>query len=122
MKMLKNLYTATNGKKALGTVALMSVTGIAMATSTDSGSWDASLGVALGNIVDLINGPLGKIVILLALVWGVFQVVQTNWLQVFGAFLSAIVLVNAEEIVDQLFSAGVSTIQSVAPVVQNLPL
>ena len=58
------------------------------------------------------EGPLGQIVIILSFVWGIFRVLQQDWLQMFGAFLGGLVLINIGAIVDDIFGASTTAIEA----------
>jgi type IV secretory pathway VirB2 component (pilin) len=112
MSYLDSAIKMVNVKKALAMLGLLLVSGLAYA-STSSGSYP-ELQQALDDIVAIIEGPLGQIVIILAFVWGIFQVLQQDWIKVLGAFLSGIALINVNEIVAGIFGASVT--EMAAPV------
>lgn len=106
MNYIQVAFESFNMKKALTMLGLLLVSGLAFA-SASSGAYP-ELQQALDDIVEIIEGPLGQIVIILAFVWGIFQVLQQDWIKVLGAFLSGIALINVNEIVAGIFGASIS--------------
>lgn len=82
----------------MGTAMAGAATGI----GDFSGMWQ--------DIIGTLSGDVGKILIALAAAWGIAQVVQQNWLQVIGAFLAALILVNLETLIDGIFTSALPVI------------
>jgi hypothetical protein len=67
----------------------------------------------LADIVGVVEGPLGQIIIILSFVWGIFRVLQQDWIQMFGAFLGGLVLINIGSIVEDIFGASTTAIETI---------
>lgn len=111
MTILNKLFSATKNTKLWLAVALTLFASSAFAGSIAGTT--AGLGQVLQDVVDVINGPLGQIVITLSFVWGIFRVLQQDWLQMCGAFLAGIVLVNVNDIVGEIFGASTTAVEAV---------
>ena len=127
MTVLKNIFSKALNVKAWMAMSLAMMTTSALAGNSTTGIGGAQIGGLLTDIVGVIEGPLGQIVIILSFVWGIFRVLQQDWLQVFGSFLGGLVLINIGSIVDDIFGASTTAIESVtaqaitiAPVLTNV--
>ena len=121
MTVLKNIFSKALNLKAWMAMSLAMMTSSAFAGNSTTGIGGAQIGGLLTDIVGVIEGPMGQIV------WGIFRVLQQDWLQVFGAFLGGLVLINIGAIVDDIFGASTTAIESVttqaitiAPVLTNI--
>lgn len=112
MGILKKLFSATKNVKTWLAVSLTMLATSAFAGNSSGGIGGGQIGGLLTDIVGVIEGPLGQIVIILSFVWGIFRVLQQDWLQMFGAFLGGLVLINIGAIVDDIFGASTMAIEA----------
>lgn len=124
---IKNVFASISTKKVLAFLGFALFAGAAAASNATGGIGGTQVGTLLTDIVGVIEGPLGQIVIILSFVWGIFKVLEQDWIQVFGAFLGGLVLINIGSIVDDIFSAStaeavVTHVQNAAPVLSQLAL
>jgi hypothetical protein len=127
MSIFKTLFSVTKNVKLWLATSLMLLASSAFAGNATGGIGGAQIGGLLADIVGVVEGPLGQIIIILSFVWGIFRVLQQDWIQMFGAFLGGLVLINIGSIVDDIFGASTTAIETVstqiltiAPVLANV--
>ena len=113
MSILKKMFSASKNTKTWLATALMLMATSAFASNSTGGIGGGQIGGLLTDIVGVIEGPMGQIVIILSFVWGIFRVLQQDWLQVFGAFLGGLVLINIGAIVDDIFGASTVAVETI---------
>lgn len=114
MSALKTLFNATKSVKPWAAMSMMLLASSAFAGNTTGGIGGNQIGGLLADIVGVVEGPLGQIIIILSFVWGIFRVLQQDWLQMFGSFLGGLVLINIGSIVDDIFGASTTAIEAVS--------
>jgi len=112
MSVLNKLFSATKNLKIWLATFLTLAASSAYAGNSSGGIGGGQIGGLLTDIVGVVEGPLGQIVIILSFVWGIFRVLQQDWLQMFGAFLGGLVLINIGAIVDDIFGASTTAIEA----------
>lgn len=103
-KMIETIKSVRISKRTAITAGLAAfVIGNAVAGTGGLGDFDDTY----TDIVDSLEGTIGRIITALAIGWGFFQIVKQNWLQVLGAFLGALILSNLDAIVSSVFTATI---------------
>lgn len=98
-----------NKKNVLKTslIALAVASGAAVAAGTASGATAAGFEGILEEVRGWLVGAPGKIVAVLAFGAAMFNVVKQNFIAAVGAFLGALMMAFAGDVIDIIFSAGI---------------
>tara|TARA_Y100001951_G_C11290451_1_gene271765 strand:- start:1433 stop:1750 length:318 start_codon:yes stop_codon:yes gene_type:complete len=103
---IKMKLTKKNVTRA--TLVLVALTsGAAFAAATATGTTAAGFDGILDEVRGWLVGAPGKIVAVLAFGAAMFNVVKQNFIAAIGAFLGALMMAFAGDVIDIIFSAGI---------------
>lgn len=85
---------------ALGTSAVI-------AAGTASGTTEAAFTSILDEVKGWLTGAPGKIIAVLAFGAAMFNVIKQNFIAAVGAFLGAMLMAYAGDVIDTIFAAGI---------------
>lgn len=91
----------------LSLIALAVTAGSAVAATVPSGSTAAAFDTIFEEVKGLLVGAPGKIIAVLAFGAAMFNVVKQNFIAAAGAFVGALMMAFAGDVIDTIFAAGV---------------
>ena len=124
MAFIKSLIKALSSKAGITlAVALGLFSFNALAGAAGAGPGSAEIDNIYDDLVSLMEGPIGKIAILLAFGFTIYSVFQRNWPEALSAFLAGIIGANIGDLVSATGLGGTvnSDTVEVLPVVYELP-
>lgn len=93
--------------KKVALVVALTLPAIAMAAGTQSGTTAPAFDDLLTEVRGLLVGAPGKIIAILAFGLAMFNVVKQNFIAGAGAFIGALLMAFAGDVIDTIFTAGV---------------